>query len=85
MLIRDIYQEKNSLREMTAQQRFAVRSEKVAPKVDAFFEYIHSLEDSDGILSDRMKTKISDKEGTFATIKLSRSTVCRISLAVPFL
>ncbi|MDE6518223.1 MAG: IS66 family transposase [Acetatifactor sp.] len=59
MLIRDIYQEENPLKEMAADERAAEREAKVAPKVDAFFAYIHSLEDSDGIFSDRMKKAIA--------------------------
>ena len=46
MLIRDIYQEENPLKEMTSDERAAAREAKVAPKVDAFFAYIHSLEDA---------------------------------------
>ena len=59
MLIRDIYQEENPLKEMAAQERAAARKVHVAPKVDAFFEYIHSLDDSDVIFSDRMKKAIA--------------------------
>lgn len=59
MLIRGIYQEENQLKEMAADERAAARKAKVAPKVDAFFEYVHSLEDSEEIFSDRMKKAIT--------------------------
>ena len=58
LLIREIYQEENALRGMTAEERLAARKELVAPKIDAFFSYIHSLEDADDIFSDRMKKAI---------------------------
>lgn len=59
MLIRGIYQEENQLKEMAADERAAARKAKVAPKVDAFFEYVHSLEDSEEIFSDRMKKALT--------------------------
>ena len=59
MLIQEIYQEENLLKEMTADERTATRGVKVAPKVDAFFEYVHSLERSGEIFSDRMKKAIT--------------------------
>jgi hypothetical protein len=43
---------------MTAEERLTVRKELVAPKIDAFFSYIHSLESADDIFSDRMKKAI---------------------------
>ena len=59
MLIREVYQEENLLKEMTADARAVARGEKVAPKVEAFFEYVHSLESSGEIFSDRMKKAIT--------------------------
>lgn len=59
LLIRGIYQEENKLKEMTADERLSAREALVAPKVDAFFEYIHSLEGSDEVFSDRMKKAIT--------------------------
>ena len=43
---------------MTAKERTAARKELVAPKADAFFTYIHALENSDEVFSDRMKKAI---------------------------
>ena len=57
-LIRAIYQEEGKLRDMTAQERTAARIEFVAPRTDALFEYIHSLESSGEVFSDRMKKAI---------------------------
>ena len=58
LLIREIYQEENPLKDMTAEERLTARKELVAPKVDAFFSYIHSLESTDDIFTDRMKKAI---------------------------
>ena len=58
LLIREVYQEEGKLKDMTAKERAAARKELVAPKVDAFFTYIHSLENSDEVFSDRMKKAI---------------------------
>jgi hypothetical protein len=58
LLIREIYQEENVLKDMTTEERLTVRKELVAPKIDAFFSYIHSLENADDIFSDRMKKAI---------------------------
>jgi hypothetical protein len=58
LLIREVYQEENRLKEMTAEERLAARKELVAPKVDAFFAYVRSLDDSDEAFSDRMKKAI---------------------------
>lgn len=44
---------------MTADERLSAREALVAPKVDAFFEYIHSLEGSGEVFSDRMKKTIT--------------------------
>lgn len=59
LLIRGIYQEENKLKEMTADERLSAREAFVAPKVDAFFEYIRSLEGSGDTFSDRMKKAIA--------------------------
>jgi len=58
LLIREVYQEENRLKEMTAEERLAARKELVAPKVDAFFAYVRSLDDPDEVFSDRMKKAI---------------------------
>ena len=58
LLIREIYQEENKLKELTADERAAARERLVKPKVDAFFAYVHSLEESEEVFSDRMKKAI---------------------------
>ena len=58
LLIREVYQEENKLKEMTAEERLAARKELVAPKLDAFFAYVHSLNESDDVFTDRMKKAI---------------------------
>lgn len=59
MLIRDIYHEENQLKDLNYEERTALRKEKVEPKVNLFFEYIHSLEASVEVFSDRMKKAIT--------------------------
>lgn len=59
MLIRDIYIEENQLGGLNADARKAARATAVAPKVDAFFEYVHSLEESGVVFSDRMNKAIT--------------------------
>ena len=59
LLIRDIYHEENQLKDLNTEDRTAIRKEKVEPKVDQFFEYIHSLEASDEIFSDRLKKAVT--------------------------
>lgn len=59
LLIRGIYQEEKKLKGLTADERIVAREENVAPKVDAFFEYIRFLEGSDNGFSDRMKKAIT--------------------------
>ncbi len=58
LLIREVYQEENALRDMTAEERAAARKELIAPRLDAFFTYIHFLEGSGEVFSDRMKKAI---------------------------
>jgi len=59
MLIRDIYSEENQLRGLTADARKSIRATVVAPRVDAFFEYVHSLKESTEVFSDRMNKAIT--------------------------
>ena len=58
LLIREVYQEENKLKKMTAEERLSARKELVAPKLDAFFTYVHSLDDSGEVFTDRMKKAI---------------------------
>lgn len=55
LMIREVYQEENKLKEMAADERLSARKSNIAPKIDAFFAYVHSLEGSDDVFSDRMK------------------------------
>lgn len=59
MLIRDIYNEENQLRGFNAGDRKTARATAVAPRVDAFFDYVHSLEESEEVFSDRMNKAIT--------------------------
>ena len=59
MLIRDIYHEENQLKGLNSEDRTAMRKKIVEPKVDRFFEYVHSLEASDQIFSNRMNKAIT--------------------------
>ena len=58
LLIREVYQEEGKLRAMTTEARTAARKELVTPRMDALFAYIHSLENSGEVFSDRMKKAI---------------------------
>lgn len=46
-------------KDMAADERLSAREAAAAPKVDALFEYVHSLEGSDEVFSDRMKKAIT--------------------------
>lgn len=59
MLIRDIYHEENQLKGLNSVDRTIMRKKIVEPKVDLFFEYVHSLETSNRIFSDRMNKAIT--------------------------
>lgn len=59
MLIREIYHEEMKLKNMTAEDRLAARTEFVAPKVEALFAYIHELDASDEPRSDKLSKAIS--------------------------
>ena len=59
LLLREVFHEESSLKDLTADDRVAARAEKVAPKLDLFFEYVRSLESSKEIYSDRMNKAIS--------------------------
>lgn len=58
LLIREVYQEEEALKDMTAEERTALRKERVKPRMDAFFSYIHALEASEEVFSDRMNKAI---------------------------
>jgi transposase len=59
MLIRNIYHEENQLKGLNSVDRTAMRKKMVEARVDQFFAFVHSLEASDLIFSDRMKKAIA--------------------------
>lgn len=59
MLIREVYAEEIKLKSMTADDRLLARKEFVAPKMDALFEYIHELNDSGAVFSEKLSKAIS--------------------------
>lgn len=59
LMIRDIYIEENKLKDMTSTDRLTIRQEKVSPLVDRFFSYVHELEESETVFSDRMQKAIT--------------------------
>ena len=58
LLIREIYIAENSLRDMSADERLKARQRIVKPKVDAFFEFIHSLIEPGMVLSERLNKAV---------------------------
>ena len=58
LLIREIYIAENALRDLSSDARLKERQISVKPKVDAFFEYIHSLLDSGMMLSERLSKAV---------------------------
>ena len=57
-LIKNIYREENQLRELSAEDRLALRNEKVMPCVDEYFNFIKGLDVSDPLYSDKLKDAI---------------------------
>ena len=47
LLANEVFRVEKPLRELSCEERMERREEEVAPKVDAFFEYIHKLEKKD--------------------------------------
>lgn len=58
MLIRDIYHEEGKLKEMSAEDRAGARQTSVSPKVDAFFEFVHGLDNSGGHSCERLRRAV---------------------------
>lgn len=58
MKIREIYAAENRLKDCSAEERLAARRKDVAPKVDAFFEFIHELADSEEVFPERLQEAI---------------------------
>lgn len=57
-LIDQIYQEETPLKKLTAEERHKGRQEKVRPKVDAYFEYLKTLNPDDPSYSDKLRDAI---------------------------
>ena len=58
MLIGDIFHAEKPLKDLTAEERYLERQEKVKPCVDRFFDFIHSLNTNDPTFSDKFKEAI---------------------------
>lgn len=58
-LIRQIYLEENPLKKLSDEERLKGRQERVKPKVDAFFEYMYSLDYENPAFSDLLSSAIS--------------------------
>ncbi|MBE5860737.1 MAG: IS66 family transposase [Butyrivibrio sp.] len=58
MLIREVYEEENRLKNMTADDRLLARKEFVAPKMGSLFEYIHELAESEIVFSEKLAKAI---------------------------
>lgn len=58
LLLREIYIAENALRDMSSDERHKERQTSVKPKVNAFFEYVHSLSDSETVLSERLNKAV---------------------------
>ena len=58
LLIREIYIAEKSLRDLSADERLKERQRIVKPRVDAFFEFIHSLTEPGMVLSERLNKAV---------------------------
>ncbi len=58
LLMRDIYAADTPLKKLSTEERFLARQETVKPKVDAFFEFVHSLDLSDPAFSEKLKDAV---------------------------
>lgn len=59
LIISDIYKAENKLKDLSADERLQRRLSDVTPLVDKFFAYIHELECSGEVHSDRLKKAIT--------------------------
>lgn len=57
-LIDAVYQAEMPLKRLTPEERYRRRQEEVAPKVDEFFNYIHSVDNDDPSYSDALQEAI---------------------------
>lgn len=58
MKIREIYAVENRLKDCSPEKRLAARKKDLVPKVDAFFEFVHGLDDSDEVFPERLQEAI---------------------------
>ncbi|SEB07872.1 Transposase IS66 family protein, partial [Pseudobutyrivibrio sp. ACV-2] len=56
--IRDIYSEENKLRELDVHERLLRRKSDIKPLINDLFDYIHELDESKEVYSDRLKKAI---------------------------
>ena len=57
-LIAEIYIAENSLKELPSDKRLEQRQEKVLPKVNAFFEFIRTIDLGDPLVSDKLRDAV---------------------------
>ncbi|MBR6396026.1 MAG: IS66 family transposase, partial [Lachnospiraceae bacterium] len=57
-ILTKLYDEEGELRELSAEDRYEKRQEKVAPVVDEYFNYVNSLDDTNPLYSDKLKDAI---------------------------
>jgi len=57
-LIAEIYIAENALKELPADKHYEQRQENVLPKVNAFFDFIHSIDLSNPLVSDKLRDAV---------------------------
>ena len=57
-IIQNIYREEGLLKELSPEDRLIARNKKVKPYVDEYFRFIHSLDTSSPLYSDKLKDAI---------------------------
>lgn len=57
-LIAEIYVAENALKELTSDKRLEQRREKVLPKVNAFFDFIRTIDLGDPLVSDKLRDAV---------------------------
>ncbi len=58
VLIAEIYIAENVLKELPADKRLEQRHENVLPKVNAFFDYIRTIDPDDPLVSDKLRDAV---------------------------
>ena len=59
LLIREIYLAETPLKSLSPEERLLQRKEKVLPKVNAFFEFIRTIDVSNPLTSEKLKDAVS--------------------------